>query len=241
MRARRRPPRRSSVRRRRGARRSSNNWYQSRSIRGAAGGGRRHASPVEMKKEGRRPSGRVCARGRRRVAQRACARAWASSAAACACTRPSKCCATRVCACGRRARRARACAQPSNACSARSCGDRLGRVWHGRTSACVAEEEDGGPRRRREAWLPRGRRWRARAGAWASCAAGRACARPWSGDREAIVNVIVWAIRRLQATQRRRPAAMEEIVAATADVDDEPTSSVKTGVRGAGFRGRLLG
>ena len=79
------------------------------------------------------------------------------------------------------------------------------------------------------------------AGAWASCAAGRACARPWSGDREAIVNVIVWAIRRLRATQRRRPAAMEEIVAATADVDDEPTSSVKTGVGGAGFRGRLLG
>jgi len=30
---------------------------------------------------------------------------------------------------------------------------------------------------------------------------------------------------------------MEEIVAATADVDDEPTSSVKTGVGGAGFRG----
>jgi len=148
---------------------------------------------------------------------------------------------TRVCACRRRARRARACAQPSNACSARSCGDRLGRVWHGRTSACVAEEEDGGPRRRREAWLPRGRRWRARAGAWASCAAGRACARPWSGDREAIVNMIVWAIRRLRATQRRRPAAMEEIVVATADVDDEPTSSVKTGVGGAGFRGRLLG
>jgi len=206
VRARRRPPppRRSSVRRRRGARRSSNNWYQSRSIRGTAGGGLRRASLVEMKKEGRRPSGRVCA-------------------------------------CRRRARRARACAQPSNACSARSCGDRLGRVWHGRTSACVAEEEDGGPRRRREAWLPRGRRWRARAGAWASCAAGRACARPWSGDREAIVNMIVWAIRRLRATQRRRPAAMEEIVVATADVDDEPTSSVKTGVGGAGFRGRLLG
>ena len=83
MRARRRPPRRSSVRRRRGARRSSNNWYQSRFIRGAARGGCRRVSPVVRKKEGRRPSGRVCARGRWPEAQCACARVGVNCGSVC--------------------------------------------------------------------------------------------------------------------------------------------------------------